>query len=63
MICSIVGSMLHSDLIYIGTKDGKVKTIDIEKGESYQTITCCNNAVIEMVVLERESHASKSPLI
>lgn len=32
MICSIVGSMLHEDIIFIGTKDGKVKIIDIEKG-------------------------------
>jgi hypothetical protein len=32
MICSFVGSMLQDNLMYIGTKDGKIKLINIEKG-------------------------------
>jgi len=32
MICSFVGSMLQDSLMYIGTKDGKIKLINIEKG-------------------------------
>lgn len=32
MICSMVGSPLQNNLIYIGTKDGKIKLINIEKG-------------------------------
>lgn len=29
MICSLVGSLLQEDVIFIGTKDGKVKLINI----------------------------------
>jgi WD40 repeat protein len=32
MICSFVGSVLQDNLMYIGTKDGKIKLINIEKG-------------------------------
>jgi len=55
MICSLVGSVLQDHLIYIGTKDGKVKLINIDKGEAYKTLSCCNNAIIEMLVVERDS--------
>lgn len=56
MICSLVGSVLHEDVIYIGTKDGKLKLINVERGEAYKTISCSNNALIETLVLERQSH-------
>jgi hypothetical protein len=32
MICSIVASVLNPDLVFLGTKDGKVKLINIDKG-------------------------------
>ena len=32
MICSIVSSVLNPDLVFLGTKDGKVKLINIDKG-------------------------------
>ena len=32
MICSLVASVLNPDLLFLGTKDGKVKLINIEKG-------------------------------
>jgi len=51
MICSFVGSLLQDHLMYIGTKDGKIKLINIEKGEAYKTLSCCNNAIIEMLIV------------
>ena len=32
MICALVGSLLHDNLIFVGAKDGKIKLVDIEKG-------------------------------
>lgn len=32
MICSIVTSVLNPDLVFLGTKDGKVKLINIDRG-------------------------------
>lgn len=52
MVCSITNSNINKNIIYIGTKDGKVKTIDIERGQSIQSINCCNNAVIELSLVE-----------
>lgn len=46
MICSLINSPLHKNIIYIGTKDGKLKIIDIERGESIKSISCSNNAII-----------------
>jgi len=43
--------MLQPELVFLGTKDGKIKLINIERGEAYKTYNVCNNAVIEMVVL------------
>lgn len=55
MICSFVGSLIQDNLMYIGTKNGEVRLIDIEKGKAYKTLNCCNNAIIEMLVIERKS--------
>lgn len=55
MICSIITSMINPDLVFLGTKDGKVKLINIDKGEAYKIYNVCNNAVIEMVVIERQT--------
>ena len=55
MITSIVCSVINPDLVFLGTKDGKVKLIDIERGEAYKIYEICQNAVIEMVVVERQS--------
>lgn len=55
MICSIVASMLNPELVFLGTKDGKIKLINIERGEAYKIYNVCNNAVIEMVVVERQT--------
>jgi hypothetical protein len=46
MICSVVASAIKPNLIYLGTKDGKLKIVDIEKGESIKNMNCCNNALI-----------------
>lgn len=32
MICSIVASVINPDLVFLGTKDGKVKLINIDRG-------------------------------
>ena len=55
MIFSIVESEIKSDVLYMGTKDGKIKIINIEKGESFKNIQCfpAETGVIEMVLLER----------
>lgn len=49
MICSLLASVLNPDLVILGAKDGKVKLINISRGESYKSHMVCNNAVIEMV--------------
>jgi len=46
MICSILTSILQPDIVFLGTKDGKVKFINIDKGELYKTHNVCNTAVI-----------------
>ena len=55
MICSMVGSETKSDHVYIGTKDGKVKIINVEKGESFRILQCFEQetAVVEMLAFER----------
>lgn len=40
LICSMVASASQNDLVVIGTKDGKIKMINVDKGESYKTISC-----------------------
>ena len=46
MVCSLVNSPYHKNIIYIGTKDGKLKMIDIDRGESIKSISCSSNAII-----------------
>ena len=46
MICSIVASVLNPDIVFLGTKDGKVKLINIDRGEAYKIYNICSSAVI-----------------
>ena len=55
MICSLVASMLLPDILFLGAKDGKVKLINIDRGEAYKTYPIGNNAIIELAVVERKS--------
>ena len=51
LICSIAVSSMLDELVIIGTKDGKIKLINIEKGESYKTIQCSDNNLIEIALV------------
>ena len=42
----MVASALQNDLVVLGTKDGKIKMINVEKGEAYKTIFCGENYLI-----------------
>ena len=53
MVCSLVPSPTTPSLIYIGTKDGKIKLVDIDKGASIKNLSCCNSALIEILVIEQ----------
>jgi WD40 repeat protein len=53
MVCSLVASALRPELVLLGAKDGKVKVIDIDRGQAGKSLSVCSNAVIEMVVIER----------
>lgn len=55
MICSLVASVLQPDLVLLGAKDGKVKLINIDRGEAYKTLNCCPTAVIELITIERKT--------
>lgn len=55
MICSLVASALNPELVFLGTKDGKVKLINIDRGEAYKIYDVCSSAVIEMVMVERQT--------
>ncbi len=47
MICSLVSSGVRENIVYIGTKDGRVKIVDIYKGEAVKNMSCSGgNAVI-----------------
>lgn len=46
MLCSVVTSAVQPNIIYIGTKDGRLKIVDIDKGEAIKNMSCCNNALI-----------------
>ena len=47
MICSLVSSAIKENIVYIGTKDGRVKIVDIYKGEALKNMTCsAGNAII-----------------
>ena len=35
MICSIVASIVQADLVFLGTKDGKIKLLNIDRGDAY----------------------------
>jgi WD40 repeat protein len=54
-ICSLIASTIKPDIVLLGAKDGKIKLINTDRGEAYKTINSCNNAVIEMAVIERKS--------
>lgn len=56
----MVASPVRRHVLYVGTKDGKVKIVDIEKGSAIKTVSCCNVALIEMLVIEQ---ADRLPLI
>ena len=60
MICSLIASNLNPELLFLGSKDGKIKLINIERGEAYRTHSVCNNAIIEMVIIERHSKPGNS---
>lgn len=51
MICSLTASILQPDLVLLGAKDGKLKLINIDRGEAYKTIHACPNALIELVTI------------
>lgn len=53
MICSLLPSTLQPDIVLLGAKDGKIKLINIDRGEAYKTINATPNAVMQMVALER----------
>lgn len=55
MVCSLVASAIRPDIVLLGAKDGKVKVIDIDRGQAGKSLSVCSNAVIEMVVLERST--------
>ena len=59
LICSIAASTMVDELVVIGTKDGKIKMINIDKGESYKTIQSGDNNLIELVLIERSSKKCK----
>jgi hypothetical protein len=47
----MVASAFQNDIVIIGTKDGKIKMINIEKGESYKAISCSDNSLIEVLLI------------
>lgn len=55
MICSLAASALCPDLVLLGAKDGKLKLINIDRGEAYKTLACTPSALIELVAIERKS--------
>lgn len=59
MVCSLGGSQLRSDVIVAGTKDGRIKFWNLATGELEKTLVANNSAIIELVVVERESKPSK----
>ena len=52
MICSLLPSTLQPDIVLLGAKDGKIKLINIDRGEAYKTINATPNAVMQMVALD-----------
>jgi hypothetical protein len=46
MICSLLPSTLQPDIVLLGAKDGKIKLINIDRGEAYKTINATPNAVM-----------------
>lgn len=58
MVCSLNSSQLRSDLIVTGTKDGRIKLWNIATGELEKSLVANNGAIIELVVVERESKPS-----
>lgn len=55
MICSLVASALRPELLLIGAKDGKLKVIDIDRGQATKSLSVCSNAMMEITVLERST--------
>lgn len=46
MICSLTASILLPDVVFLGAKDGKIKLINIDRGEAYKTYAIGNNAIV-----------------
>ena len=55
MICSLIPSIIQPNILFMGAKDGKIKLINIDRGQAYKTYTIGNNAIIEIVAVERKS--------
>lgn len=51
MICSLIASRLSYNIVYIGTKDGKVKVIDLNKSSAVKSYSCSSSPIIEMLVM------------
>jgi hypothetical protein len=51
MICSLLSSILLPDILFLGGKDGKIKLINIDRGEAYKIYTTSNNAIMELAAI------------
>jgi hypothetical protein len=39
----------------LGAKDGKIKLINIERGDAFKIYNVCNTSVVEIVAIERQN--------
>ena len=60
----MLASVTQPDLAIVGTKDGKIKLINLSRGDSFKQIDVgSGGAVVEMVAVERQSKQGKNLLI
>ena len=51
MVCSLLASVTQPDLVILGAKDGKVKLINLARGDSFKHVEVGGGAVVEMVAI------------
>jgi len=46
-----VTSAVTPELVYLGTKDGKIKLINIDQGDAYKIYNASSGSIVEMVAV------------
>jgi WD40 repeat protein len=63
MVCAAVALQLKEDWVLCGTKEGKLKVVDLARGSVVSSLAVNSNAIGELLVLERRDRPANPQVI